>query len=88
MDCLKYLSVDIRCWESVTVCRDLYNSSVWNEMDHVFSSMSMLEQVVIHLHCQQYGTIPSLAHVMDGVRASMPRLDERKILTFKSNDDT
>ena len=66
--------------------QDLYNSNVWKDLDFILSSILMLKRVLIHFYFIGYQTIP--AQVWVALRKSMPHLEGRGILMFKSGVDT
>jgi hypothetical protein len=64
-------------------CQQLYDSTIWKDLDLFLLSAFTLQHVVIHFH--PLNAIP--ARVWVGLRESMPFLEERGILIFQSDLD-
>jgi hypothetical protein len=65
---------------------DLYSDKIWKELDLILASISTLQRTAIHLFPASGEYTP--AQVSAGFRSSMPLIEERGILIFKSYDGT
>jgi hypothetical protein len=63
---------------------DFYDAAVWKDLDLVLSSITTLQRTLIHLDALCLDIPPQ---VRTGIRSSMPLIEQRGILIFKSNGD-
>jgi hypothetical protein len=64
---------------------DFSSAKVWKDLDRVLSSITTLQRTLIHLNSLCLYDIPAQVHT--AIRSSMPLMEQRGILIFKSNDD-
>jgi hypothetical protein len=89
--CLKELTIGFVSHQYIQSTRidwiwqDILNSKVWKDLDLILSSVSTLQQVLIHFYFSSCNTVPG--PFWAGMRDSMPLLQERGILLFKTKGD-